>query len=84
MNIPEQIKRNIQYLPLDKQKEVLDFVLFLRDRAGNAPEPRKNRQEILRESLENLAKMKTFAGIEDPVEWQRDIRRDRSLPGREC
>jgi hypothetical protein len=83
MNIPEQIHRNIQELALDKQKEVLDFVLFLRGRAGNAPEPRKNRQEIMRESLENLAKMNTFAGIEEPVEWQRDMRRDRSLPGRE-
>jgi hypothetical protein len=83
MNIPEQIHRNIQDLPLDKQKEVLDFVLLLRDRAENVPEPREKRQEILRDSLENLARMKTFAGIEDPVEWQRDLRRDRSLPGRE-
>jgi hypothetical protein len=85
MNIPEQIHRNIQELPLDKQQEALDFVLFLRDRdrVDSVPEPPENRKEIIRESMEKLAKMNTFAGIEDAVEWQRDIRRDRPLPGRE-
>ncbi len=32
---------------------------------------------------EALAKLKPFAEIKDPVEWQREIRRDRPLPGRE-
>ena len=30
-----------------------------------------------------LADMGTFDGIEDPVAWQREIRKDRPLPGRE-
>ena len=30
-----------------------------------------------------LADMGTFADIEDPVAWQREIRKDRPLPGRE-
>jgi hypothetical protein len=85
MNISEQIEKHIQELPLDKQREVLDFVLFLRNRSRveTTPESAKNRKEIMRGSLEKLVKMRTFADIGDPVEWQREIRRDRPLPGRE-
>jgi hypothetical protein len=34
-------------------------------------------------ALESLAKQGTFKDIVDPVEWQREIRKDRPLPGRE-
>jgi hypothetical protein len=33
--------------------------------------------------LEKLAARGTFAAIPDPVAWQREIRQDRALPGRE-
>lgn len=33
--------------------------------------------------LEKLAERHTFASILDPVQWQRDLRYDRPLPGRE-
>ncbi len=33
-------------------------------------------------ALEKLAKAKAFAGI-NPVAWQRDVRQDRELPGRD-
>ncbi len=33
--------------------------------------------------LEQLAQIGSFAEISDPVEWQRDLRADRSLPGRD-
>ena len=33
--------------------------------------------------LQALADMGAFAEIEDPVAWQREIRKDRPLPGRE-
>lgn len=42
----------------------------------------KSQRDALKKSLEKLAKMKVFADIKDPVEWQRQIRRDRPLPGR--
>ena len=42
----------------------------------------KSQREELKKSLEKLAKMKVFANISDPVEWQRQIRKDRPLPGR--
>lgn len=84
MNIAEQIQQNIVELPQDKQAEVLDFVLFLRQKraSGAEEEDRERKKRIMKEALENLASMKTFADIEDPVEWQREIRQDRALPGR--
>ena len=33
--------------------------------------------------LEKLAARGTFAAIQDPVKWQRELRQDRVLPGRE-
>lgn len=33
--------------------------------------------------LEKLAERRTFAAITDPVRWQRELRQDRVLPGRE-
>ena len=42
----------------------------------------KSQREALKKSLDTLAKMNVFADIQDPVEWQRQIRKDRPLPGR--
>jgi hypothetical protein len=42
----------------------------------------KSQRDALKKSLEKLAKMKVFSDIKDPVEWQRQIRKDRPLPGR--
>ena len=33
--------------------------------------------------LEQLAQAGSFAELTDPVKWQRDLRADRSLPGRD-
>jgi hypothetical protein len=33
--------------------------------------------------LEEISKRDPFAAIVDPVEWQREMRKDRPLPGRE-
>jgi hypothetical protein len=35
------------------------------------------------EALEQLRKLNPFREIADPVAWQREIRKDRPLPGRE-
>lgn len=40
-----------------------------------------DRRKKMAEVLEKLAAGNPFAGV-DPLEWQRDIRRERSLPGR--
>jgi hypothetical protein len=33
--------------------------------------------------LEQLAERRTFSAITDPVRWQRDLRQERGLPGRD-
>ena len=72
MTLVAKIMEQVKTLPPARQEEVLDFINFLCRRE----EERKKR---IKESLE----MGTFADIEDPVEWQRQIRKDRPLPGRE-
>jgi len=42
----------------------------------------KSQPKELKKSLEKLARMKVFSDITDPVEWQRQIRKDRPLPRR--
>ncbi|MBW4588801.1 hypothetical protein G7B40_022600 [Aetokthonos hydrillicola Thurmond2011] len=41
----------------------------------------KGRGQRMAAVLEKLAQVQAFAGI-DPVDWQRDVRQDRKLPGR--
>lgn len=36
-----------------------------------------------KEAFEALRKLNPFRDIQDPVEWQREIRKDRPLPGRD-
>lgn len=43
----------------------------------------EERGKRIKESLQALAGKGTFADIKDPLEWQRRIRKDRPLPGRE-
>ena len=55
-------------------------VRFLEERAL----PREvSRGREMAEILEQLAQSGTFAQITDPVSWQREVRKDRPLPGRE-
>ncbi|MEK7249057.1 MAG: hypothetical protein AAB209_01410 [Bacteroidota bacterium] len=44
---------------------------------------KKSDGKNLAEILEELARLDPFKDITDPVEWQREIRRERPLPGRE-
>ena len=41
------------------------------------------RKAVLKDALTSLRKAGVFADIEDPVAWQREIRKDRPLPGRD-
>jgi hypothetical protein len=76
MTLVEQIMEQVKTLSPTQQAEVLNFVNFLLWK-----EERRKKQ--IKESLETLAEMETFADIKDPVEWQKQIRKDRPLPGRE-
>jgi len=84
MTLMEQIQKQIRKLPPESQREVLDFVTFLqlRPRQQLVSTSGANRKGRIKKSLTQLAKMKVFSDIADPVEWQRQLRKDRSLPGR--
>jgi antitoxin component of MazEF toxin-antitoxin module len=43
----------------------------------------KQDPEAIRKAIRNLQQLEAYSDIEDPVAWQREIRQDRSLPGRE-
>jgi hypothetical protein len=47
------------------------------------PEERAERGKQMADALRQLAEMNAFEDISDPVAWQREIRKDRPLPGRE-
>jgi hypothetical protein len=40
------------------------------------------RGRAMAQALSALADRRAFALIPDPIEWQRDVRKDRDLPGR--
>jgi len=86
MNIIEKVQTYMSLLPEERQYDVLDFILFLTQRYGKNHDQiskLETRREILKKAFEQLASSGTFADIDDPVAWQREIRQDRSLPGRE-
>ena len=84
MTLMEQIQRQIRQLPPESQREVLDFITFLqlRPRHQTVKVSGATRQQRIKKTFAQLAKMKIFSDIADPVEWQRQIRKDRPLPGR--
>lgn len=49
----------------------------------DAPDQTGTRRKRMAEALEKLAATDAFSEISDPVEWQREIRKDRPLPGRD-
>jgi hypothetical protein len=86
MTLAEQIQKQLCALPPEKKSEVLDFVSFLQERTrseGSIAADLK-RRERLKKAFETLAALGTFADINDPVDWQRQMRKDRPLPGREA
>jgi hypothetical protein len=64
--------------PLDLNPEQPVEVTIL-----DEPEQTANRGRRMAEALEKLAASDAFSEISDPSEWQREIRKDRSLPGRD-
>ena len=47
------------------------------------PEERAARGKRMADALRELAASAAFKEISDPVAWQREIRKDRAMPGRE-
>jgi uncharacterized membrane protein YfbV (UPF0208 family) len=84
--LTEQILHDLEQLPEAMQSETLDFVQFLKKKLEQnkttlAIETKPNGQ-VLADILEEASKHKLFTEIEDPGSWQREVRKDRPLPGR--
>ncbi|HTE22280.1 MAG TPA: hypothetical protein VK674_04540 [Candidatus Limnocylindria bacterium] len=78
------IKTGNSYALRVPKKYVEDAQLKLGQKADIGlpiPEPKQNRARI-QELLKELQEVGAYKAIKDPVAWQRDIRRDRPLPGR--
>lgn len=69
---PEQVK---------DENEITVEVTILGDAWAESVE--RERGLKMAEALEALAEVNALADITDPVAWQREIREDRPLPGRE-
>jgi hypothetical protein len=84
MTLIEQIQKRLLNLSPDKRREVLDFIAFLQLHSHKRTEPSTDvkRGKQIKELLNQLAAMDVFSDIVDPVDWQRKIRKDRTLPGR--
>lgn len=81
MALLDQIEKQLTQFPPDKQNEVLDFILFLRQRLQSAPtQTDAERGQRIKTAFQTLAKLNTFGDIEDPIAWQKQIRQDRPLP----
>lgn len=85
MNYPALIAEHAQHLKPSEQKEVMDFVLFLEQRAGklSAGIDEEERGQRLSDAFRQLQAANPFKNLIDPVAWQREIRQDRPLPGRD-
>jgi hypothetical protein len=67
-------------VPRQGDRPVRVYVTLQEDRSTLSAEFR--RQKIV-EILEKIAANNVFAEISEPLEWQRDLRQDRPLPGRD-
>jgi antitoxin component of MazEF toxin-antitoxin module len=79
------IKTGNSYALRVPKKYVQDAQLTLGQKTAiqlPVPEPKQNRTRI-QELLRQLQAIGAYKSIKDPVAWQQEIRKDRSLPGRE-
>jgi len=69
-----------EVLPDDRQREVIDFIQFLKSkRQRQKPYDGKQLLSLFKEGRQ----YHLFSDIKDPAAWQKEIRIDRPLPGRD-
>jgi hypothetical protein len=70
-------------VPMPPERAIPVHITLLEEAGGEGElaDPAVRGQRMA-EVLEQLAAINAFAHIDDPVAWQREIRRDRPLPGR--
>ena len=86
--ISQKILQDVEQLPEVLQSEILDFVHFLKYKESKNKTTEANIQAPNGKKIADIlnrmaARESAFSDITDPVEWQRKIRKDRPLPGRD-
>lgn len=83
-SILQQIQHHAAALPLSAQAELLNYAVYLEQKARETTPvtSSQERQDRLAAALAQAVALNPFAEIVDPVAWQREQREDRSLPGR--
>jgi len=84
--ITRKIFEDVEKLPPDMQEETFNFVQFLKSKLLNSnlkPKRAELNGIALAQLMKEASKKNLFSHIENPAEWQREIRKERSLPGRE-
>lgn len=67
-----------------KYVEDADLVLGQKIQVGDPlPDTQHQDRKAIQRAIRNLQKVHAFSDIKDPGAWQREIRKDRPLPGRD-
>ena len=82
MKLDQAIQQHLEKLPLTLQGEVLDYVIYLEQKAGKPSPNDSERRKSLAIALEKAAAMNPYAEV-DPIAWVREQRDERALPGRD-
>lgn len=87
LNDTQILHDEIDTLAPTEQAKVLDFVRRLKNkppgyRAIN-DETEEERKAAIRKAILSLQKSGVAEKFGDPLEWQREVRKDRPLPGRD-
>ena len=70
-------------VPLEIRSGEMDVLVTVLERNGSHLAGKAERGKRMVAALERLAAMGGVPSIPDPVAWQREMREDRPLPGRE-
>ena len=82
MRLDHTIAQHLEKLPLSLQSEVLDYVLYLEQKAEKQSANDSERRKNLANALQKVAAMNPYDEIE-PSAWVQQQRAERSLPGRD-
>ena len=86
MEHKEILSREIQNLNPQQAREVLRYVGYVKSLSDTdkteVQTSQTNRRQAILDGFRKLRELGTFDAIDDPAEWQRNIRKDRPLPGR--
>ena len=83
--LTQQLLNKVETLPPAMQQEVLHFVEFLKSKIDQtaAQEAQSNSTQQVHFMEQIAARGTAFSEIKDPAAWQREIRAERPLPGRD-